>query len=221
MRQAHLIDVDQFAASLRNACLAMSLNLNDEQCNKLVQYLGLLVKWNKAYNLTAVRGPEQMLTRHLVDSLSIVPYITAQRVLDVGTGPGLPGIPLAIMFPEKQFSLLDSNGKKTRFLTQSKIELGLHNIEVIHGRVEHVNVDRGYDQIVSRAFTAVSNMIEWCKHLLTPSGEFIAMKGPLAHDEWLEAEDPDFTLKELVELDVPGCEGKRQLIIIGRTQSTV
>lgn len=209
-------DPARYSDLLREASHSMSVAVNDRQLSSLLDYLGLLVKWNRAFNLTAVRDPKDMLYRHLVDSLSVVPFIHAERILDVGTGPGLPGIPLAIMYPDKEFVLLDSNSKKTRFLTQARIELQLANIQIEQARVETLAVDCGFDQIVSRAFTSINNMIDWCEHLLTTEGEFIAMKGPLAMEEWQEVSRSGFVLTDTKELSVPGCEASRQLIIIRR-----
>jgi 16S rRNA (guanine527-N7)-methyltransferase len=134
-------------------------------------------KWNKAYNLTAIRDPDQMVIRHILDSLSILPYIDRFPVLDVGTGAGLPGIPLALCRPDEKFVLLDSNGKKTRFLTQVKIELGIENIEVIHSRVEDYRPGIGFEIITCRAFAALNTILERTQHLLTSTTRIMAMKG--------------------------------------------
>ncbi len=215
--QPDTFDSTRYTAILQDACGTISLNVNANQQAMLLAYLQLLVKWNKAFNLTAVRNPEDMLYRHLIDSLSIAPFISAQRILDVGTGPGLPGIPLAIMYPERHFVLLDSNSKKTRFLMQARIELGVSNVQVEHKRVEAFSDAKGFQQIVSRAFASIDKMIFWCKHLLTEDGEFLAMKGPLAMEEWHEVSQPGFALSQTKELMVPGCEASRQLIIIRRS----
>lgn len=206
---------EHYRPSLLSGIQALGLTLTNQQVDLLLAYLELLCKWNKAYNLTAVRNPDEMLSRHLLDSLSVVPYITADKVLDVGTGPGLPGIPLAICYPEKQFTLLDSNGKKTRFLTQCKLELGLPNITIVHGRAEQHQPTEGYHQIVSRAFSALSNIIEWCEHLLTQEGHFVAMKGIFPEEEIAAMPEP-FSVIESHQLDVPGCDGQRHLVIVGR-----
>ncbi len=210
--------IDQNQQSYFRTCLVdsgklLDLSFSDEQLDKLVNYLVLLHKWNKTYNLTAVRDPEAMLYRHLVDSLSIVSYISGQLILDVGTGPGLPGIPLAIMFPEKKFVLLDSNIKKTRFLTQSIIELGISNIDVRHGRVEEQQFEQPFDHIVSRAFAALDKMVSLSHMHLSKTGQFLAMKGldPINEQEAL---GDRYEIKKTINLDVPGCEAQRHLIII-------
>ena len=205
-----------FANELNKAADIIGITLSSSQNDALIQYLELLIKWNKAYNLTAIRKPEDMLIKHLIDSLSIAPYIKGKNILDVGTGPGLPGIPMAILFPEIKFLLLDSNGKKTRFLMQSKITLGLENVEIFHGRVEDADNTQKFDQILSRAFTALDNMLSWCKHLLSNDGQFLAMKGLLPKEE-IQSIPESFRVQESIQLKVPGCEDQRHLIIIGRS----
>ncbi|WP_148864717.1 16S rRNA (guanine(527)-N(7))-methyltransferase RsmG [Marinobacter fonticola] len=182
-------------------------------------FLGLLQKWNKAYNLTAVRDPSQMVSRQLLDSLAIMPYIHADAVLDVGAGGGLPGIPLALAFPERRFTLLDSNSKKTRFLTQCVLELGLDNVEVIHARAEDVCPQQPFQQITSRAFTALENLVDWCGHMLAQDGQFLAMKGQFPDDE-LAALPSAWQLADNIELTIPGCGGARHLLIIDRVRTT-
>jgi len=205
-----------FEEQLNSAAKVIGIDLSTLQSNKLIDYLELLIKWNKAYNLTAIRDPKEMLVKHLIDSLSIAPFIEGKNILDVGTGPGLPGIPMAILFPEIKFLLLDSNGKKTRFLTQSKITLGLDNVDILHGRVEAADNTKRFDQILSRAFTALDNMVFICKHLLSDNGRFLAMKG-LQPKEEIEAMPESFSVEKSIPLVVPGCEDQRHLIIIGRS----
>src|SRR6056297_3212502 len=154
----------------------MGLALDESSQQQLLGFLALLTKWNRAYNLTAVRDPNRVVSRQLLDSLSILPFVTADHLLDVGAGGGLPGIPLAIARPQSRFTLLDSNSKKTRFLTQCLVELGLENVEVIHGRAEQYQPPQPFRQISSRAFTALDNMVRWCGELLANDGEFLAMK---------------------------------------------
>lgn len=207
---------EQFKLQLREAAETYGFQLQPAQADKLLAYLELLIKWNHTYNLTAIRDPKQMLGRHLIDSLSIVPYIEGQHILDVGTGPGLPGIPLAILFPEIEFQLLDSNVKKTRFLTQCKIELGLNNIQISHCRVEDVHFKHNFDQIVSRAFTSLDSMVDLCAHLLAEKGKFLAMKG-IEPEQEAEAISQLFEVEKTIQLNVPACEGQRHLIIIGKS----
>lgn len=194
---------------------ALSLSMTDQQAGLLTRYVQLLVKWNKAYNLTAIREPREMVERHIVDSLSIVPHITGSNLLDVGSGPGLPGIVLAIMFPEKQFTTLDSNGKKTRFMSQAKMELKLENLTVANARCESYKAERPFDAITSRAFSSLEDMVAGTKHLLSPEGVYLAMKGLYPEEELKDLTNRFGT--ELVgckPLNVPGTEGERHLVIL-------
>ncbi len=176
----------------------------------LLQYLLLLQKWNKAYNLTAIRDFPEMVRKHLLDSLAISPWLQGQRIIDVGTGAGLPGIPLAIAHPHLQFSLLDSNGKKIRFMQEVKRQLSLGNIEIIESRVENYKPAVGFDTVVSRAFSDLSQMISWTEHLIASGGIWLAMKG--RHPE-TELNTINRSYK-VIPYDVPGLDGERCCIII-------
>lgn len=202
-----------YDASFKRQLEAMGLDVSAAQREKLLAYLGLLAKWNRAYNLTAVRDPAEMIPRHLLDSLSILPWIGDGPLLDVGSGPGLPGIPLAIMRPQLAVTTLDSNGKKTRFQQQVKLELGLENLQVIHGRVEQCQ-SGPFEQIVSRAFASLSDMLEWTGHLCSETGVFLAMKGLYPEAE-LEQLPPGYQLRASHRLQVPDTEGERHLLILG------
>ncbi|KAA1174138.1 16S rRNA (guanine(527)-N(7))-methyltransferase RsmG [Marinobacter salinexigens] len=204
---------------LRDGLAAMNLSLSEGQQHQLLAFLALLTKWNKAYNLTAVRDEREMVSRQLLDSLSIFPWITTGHLLDVGAGGGLPGIPLAIALPEKRFTLLDSNGKKTRFLNQCVLELGLQNVEVIHGRAEACKPDQPYTQISSRAFTALENLVDWCGSLLAEDGVFLAMKGQFPDDE-VAALPAGWQVMSHHTLDVPGADGERHLLVVARTEQS-
>jgi 16S rRNA (guanine527-N7)-methyltransferase len=195
----------------------LGIALSEQQQRQLLDYLALLIKWNKAYNLTAVRDPDEMVSRHLLDSLSVVRYVAegGDRWLDVGSGGGMPGIPLAIMFPERRFVLLDSNGKKTRFLTQVKLELGLGNLEVVHERVERYRPEQPFVGISSRAFSALADFADWTRHLGDTDTRWLAMKGVHPEDE-LQALPADFELERCHVLQVPGCQGQRHLLILRR-----
>jgi len=162
---------------LKQGLEKMGLDISTETQSRLMAYVQLMQKWNKAYNLTAVRDQEQIVIRHILDSLSIASYISASPVLDVGTGAGLPGIPLALIMKEKKIVLLDSNGKKTRFLTQAKIELGIDNIEIIHSRVEDFTPSEPIAIITCRAFAALNTILERTQHLVTSTTRILAMKG--------------------------------------------
>ena len=176
----------------------------------------MLIKWNKAYNLTAVRDPDEMVSRHLLDSLSVVPFIEGERWLDVGSGGGMPGIPLAILFPDMRVTVLDSNGKKTRFLTQVKLELKLDNLEVIHSRAEAYQPSLPFTGIVSRAFSSLEDFTQWTRHMGDSQTRWLAMKGLHPADE-LVALPADFHLESAQALAVPGCQGQRHLLILRRT----
>lgn len=206
----------QHAAELSTGAQALGVDLSERQHAQLLDYLALLIKWNKAYNLTAVRNPDEMVSRHLLDSLSVVPFIDGERWLDVGSGGGMPGIPLAIMFPEMKISLLDSNGKKTRFQTQVKLELKLDNLEVIHSRAEAYQPAQPFTGIISRAFSSLEDFSDWTRHMGNTETRWLAMKGLHPADE-LVALPADFRLDSAQALAVPGCQGQRHLLILRRT----
>ncbi len=191
----------------------MGLDISPAQVDQLLAYLALLVKWNKAYNLTAVRDPLQMVSRHLLDSLAVLPHIEGGRLIDVGTGAGLPGVVLAICRPDWRLSLLDSNGKKTRFLFQVKTELALANITVLHCRVEQHQPDQLYDGVLSRAFATLLDMTAGSHQLLATGGYFYAMKGVYPEQELSEL-PKHFKVEACHELAVPGESGQRCLVLM-------
>ncbi|WP_067867913.1 16S rRNA (guanine(527)-N(7))-methyltransferase RsmG [Neptuniibacter marinus] len=201
-------------SALKKGIKTLGLDISEQQIDLLINYLHLLIKWNKAYNLTAVRKPLDMVNRHLLDSLSIVPYIQGKRIIDVGSGPGLPGIPLAICYPELSVTTLDSNGKKTRFQQQVKTELALENLTIINDRVENCQFEP-FDQVISRAFASIEDMINWTHQLCKKEGVFLAMKGLYPEDE-LSALPDGFELKTCHRLQVPETEGERHLLVLGR-----
>ena len=209
----------ELRAQLLRGAIEMSVALNESQIEKLLAYMREFEKWNKAYNLSAVRDIRQMVARHLLDSLSVVPWFTANkkfsaaRVIDVGTGGGLPGIPLAIMFPEKQFTLLDSNGKKTRFLFHLKTLLGLTNVSVENRRVEEFQPEQKFDAVISRAFASLQDMTDGCAHMLASGGIFLAMKGIFPQDELAPIADK-IELLESVKLLVAETDGERHLLVL-------
>lgn len=176
----------------------------------LMDYLLLLDKWNRAYNLTGVKDLDAMVTRHLLDSLAILPWIYGTRLLDVGAGAGLPGIPLAIANPSLQVTLLDSNGKKTRFMQEAKRVLKLDNVEIIQNRVENYHPAQAFDTVTSRAFSDLAQMICWTKHLIAVPGKWLAMKGRFPEAE-LVAIQHDYQIKTY---SVPGLEGDRCCVLI-------
>lgn len=198
-------------ALLQKAEIAVS----EEQLTALVQYVELLDKWNKAYNLTSVRDPLQMLSKHIVDSLAVSQYLQGERFIDVGTGPGLPGIPLAIVNPTKQFSLLDSLGKRIRFLKEVQRLLNLKNIEPIQSRVEEHQPTQKYDGVISRAFASLEDMVSYSEHLLAADGLFYALKG-IHPDKEIAALPDSVKVADSFSLTVPGVDGERHLICISK-----
>jgi 16S rRNA (guanine527-N7)-methyltransferase len=206
----------QHAEELTLGARELGVELSESQHDQLLAYLALLIKWNKAYNLTAVRDPDEMVSRHLLDSLSVVPFIEGDRQLDVGSGGGMPGIPLAILFPDMKVTVLDSNGKKTRFLTQVKLELKLDNLEVIHSRAEAFQPAVPFTGIISRAFSSLEDFTQWTRHMGDGETRWLAMKGLHPEDE-LVALPADFHLESAQALAVPGCQGQRHLLILRRT----
>ncbi|ECQ6421267.1 16S rRNA (guanine(527)-N(7))-methyltransferase RsmG [Salmonella enterica subsp. enterica serovar Amsterdam] len=189
------------------------ISLTDHQKTLLVAYVDMLHKWNKAYNLTSVRDPNEMLVRHILDSIVVAPYLQGQRFIDVGTGPGLPGIPLAIVLPDAHFTLLDSLGKRVRFLRQVQHELKLENITPVQSRVEAYPSEPPFDGVISRAFASLNDMVSWCHHLPGEKGRFYALKGQLPGDEIASLPD-DFSVESVEKLRVPQQEGERHLVII-------
>ena len=187
------------------------LSLPIEQQNKLIQLVELLAKWNKAYNLTSVRDPQQMLVKHIMDSIVVSPHLQGQRLIDVGTGPGLPGLPLAILNPDKKFVLLDSLGKRLRFIRQAVLELGLKNVEFVQSRVEEYQPEEKFDVVLSRAFASLEDMLFWCKHLPNETGHFLALKGQFPEQE-IKMLDKQFKFIETISLQVPDLEGERCLV---------
>lgn len=187
------------------------LSIPAEQQQKLIQLVDLLAKWNKAYNLTSVRDPQQMLVKHIMDSIVVSPHLKGQRLIDVGTGPGLPGLPLAILNPDKQFVLLDSLGKRLRFIRQAVLELGLKNVEFVQSRVEEYQPEEKFDVVLSRAFASLEDMLFWCKHLPNENGHFLALKGQFPEQE-IKMLDKQFTFIESIALQVPNLEGERCLV---------
>lgn len=195
------------------AVVSLDLDVSEQQKDQLINFVLLIHKWNKAYNLTSVRDPQQMLIKHIIDSIVVAPYLTKSRYIDVGTGPGLPGIPLSIMHPDKHFVLLDSLGKRVRFMKQAGFEMGLTNIEPVQSRVEQYQSDLPLDGVLSRAFASIKDMLHWCQHLVDSKGEFLALKGQYPEQE-IALLPEGFEVVESVELDIPALDGDRHLIKI-------
>jgi 16S rRNA (guanine527-N7)-methyltransferase len=192
-------------------CEDMDIQLPNGGGLRLSAYLTLLERWNRAYNLTAVRDPAAMVVRHLLDSLSILPWLVGPRVLDVGSGAGLPGIPLAIVRPDHDFFLLDSNGKRTRFLIQVVADLQLKNVNVVRGRVEDYQPEAPFDCIVSRAFATLADMVVDAGRLCAPTGRLLAMKGVFPDDE-LARLPSGYAVVGVHRLRVPSLDAERHLV---------
>jgi 16S rRNA (guanine527-N7)-methyltransferase len=184
------------------------------QKTQLIDYVMLLHQWNKAYNLTSVREPEQMLIRHIMDSAVISKYLgEGARYIDVGSGPGLPGMVLAILNPDKEFYLLDSLGKRIRFQVHVVTQLGLKNVYPVQSRVEDFLPEKKFDAVLSRAFASLKDMLLWCRHLTKDHGKFLALKGKLVQEE-IKNLPIDFELKMVHSLQIPALDEERHLLEI-------
>ncbi len=201
---------------LEKGVAELGLSLGRDGRNKLLQYLALLEKWNQVYNLTAIRDREKGVSGHLLDSLAVIPYVTGTRVLDVGSGAGFPGIPLAVARPDIQVALLDSNHKKAAFLRQAVADLELKNASVVCERVEAWQAAEKFDCIISRALAEITEFIALTRHLLAPGGVFAAMKGVYPFEE-IERLPPAFRLRQVHAFAVPGLDAERHLVLIEST----
>ena len=200
-------------AKLENLLAQAEIQLTDLQKDQLIQLVQLLHKWNKAYNLTSVRDPQEMLVKHILDSIVVSPYLQGDRFIDVGTGPGLPGLPLAIINPTKQFVLLDSLGKRISFIRNAVRELGLTNVEPVLSRVEEYQPEQKFDGVLSRAFASLKDMTDWCHHLPKQDGYFYALKG-IYHEDEVQELDKKFEVKDVITLHVTELVGERHLIFL-------
>lgn len=194
---------------------AMDIDLDETARERLVGLVGLLAKWNRAYNLTAVRDPVEMVPRHLLDSLSLLPDLAGESVLDVGTGAGFPGLPLAIARPNAEFVLLDSALKRIRFVRQAALELGLGNVEAVQSRIEDYRPDRCFDTVTCRAFSSLGAFVEAAGGLVAPGGRLVAMKGRYPADELAECPS-DWRVDSVRPVRVPGLDAERHQLILTR-----
>lgn len=199
---------DVYREQLLQGVANLSLSVADPQIDTLLQFIRLITKWNKAYNLTAVRDPLDMVSLHLLDSLAILPHVKPDRIADIGTGAGLPGIPLAICMPDCHFTLVDSNSKKTRFVQQAVMELKLKNVEVLHSRVELLKPEILFSTVMSRAFASLNDILQLTEHLLADDGLLLAMKGQVPEQELAQL-NPNYNV---ISLKVPGVAAERCLI---------
>lgn len=192
----------------------LKVPLSEPQTKQMLAYIDLLLRWNKVYNLTAVRDADAMLTQHILDSVAVVPHIPPGRLLDVGSGPGIPGVPIAIAEPERLVSMLDSNTKKAAFIRQAAGALGLNNVSVYSLRVEDWRPSERFQVVISRAFAELRLFVQWCGHLIDTGGVLAAMKGRYPKDE-IERLPAGFEVRHVVRLNVPGLEAERHLVLIG------
>ena len=196
----------------------MQIELSAQQQQKLLDYVALLLKWNSTYNLTALRQEDQMLSHHVLDSLSLLPYLDGvEQLIDVGSGGGMPGIPTAICRPDIHITLLDSNSKKTSFLSQAVIELGLNNVKVVTGRVEALEGVQ-FDAITSRAFAELKDFVSLTQQLLRPEGRWLAMKGVHPYEEIAQLPS-EAQVQQVVKLNVPSLDAERHMVIIRKGQA--
>lgn len=227
---------DRLEATLEQGLRELALGVPANAQQKLLHYLHLIVKWNKHFNLSGITAIQEMVPLHLLDSLAISPYLEGERILDIGSGAGLPGIPLAIANPDKNFVLLDSNGKKTRFLFQVKVALELSNVEIVDARVDEYlsTADTGeFSLITCRAFSSISSIVKMIEKPLASGTKLLAMKGVYPHDEIAELQqdktinstsnkasstdlDNCYKVESVIELTVPGVESQRHLVLIGQ-----
>lgn len=203
------------AHRLQEGLASLAITLTLEQQERLLLYLRLMQKWNKTYNLTAITEDKQMVTRHLLDSLVVLPFMTADRILDVGTGAGLPGVPLAISLPQKHFTLLDCTQKKMNFLQQAKIELALENVTLVTSRVENYFPKEKFPVLISRAFCSMTKMLPIAEHLLMPGGTLVCMQGKLVTEQ-LTLLGQSWHIDGAFRLIVPELNEERHAVIIKR-----
>ena len=203
-----------FRQNLLDSCAALNLELSEDKVIKLLSFIDLIQKWNKAYNLTSIKTKQEMVALHLLDSLTTIPHLQGLRIIDIGTGAGLPGIPLAICLPEVEFTLLDSNAKKTRFVQQAVIELRLKNVAIQHSRVEDFRPVQKFATVITRAFAELADIVESSRHLVADNGLILAMKGQCSPSELAKVTDP----VAAISVCIPNIEAVRTLYSIHPTQ---
>ncbi len=203
----------QLEQQLHQGLIALDLDLSADIQAQLLCFIRLLVKWNKAYNLTAIRDPADMVIKHLLDSLAMLPFLTSGEVIDIGTGPGLPGIPLSLARIDNRFTLLDSNSKKTRFVSQAVMELGIRNVTVVQSRAEAYKSAQPYDVVVARAFAGIKDLLQRVQHLCAPGARVIAMKGQYPEGE-MEGWPSGFSCESVERINIPDMQAERHVVLI-------
>ena len=203
----------QLELQLHQGVAALGIAIPADVQTQLLRFIQLLLKWNKAYNLTAIRDPAEMVTKHLLDSLAMLPFLQDGEIIDIGTGPGLPGIPLSLVRKNQPFTLLDSNSKKTRFVTQAVMELGIRNVTVVQSRAESFQPAHPYDVVIARAFAGIKDLLERVQHLCAPGARVIAMKGQFPEgemDDW----PAGFSCESVEKISIPGMQAERHVVLI-------
>ena len=207
---------DPLRTAIFQGCSVLNPELDNAAVEKFVVFIRLLEKWNRVTNLTAVRDPLQMVTRHILDSLAVVPFLTRGSLLDVGTGAGLPGVPIAIASPGLDVTLLDSNAKKLRFVRQATAELGLDNVQVVQARMQEYQPGRSFDMVISRTVASLSELYQQTVHLLRPGGRMLFMKGAVPEQEIGALQDGRAGL-HIEHLNIPGLAAERHLLWLETT----
>ena len=207
---------DPLRTAISQGCSALTPELDDAAVEKFVVFIRLLEKWNRVTNLTAVRDPLQMVTRHILDSLAVVPFLTRGSLLDVGSGAGLPGVPIAIARPGLDVTLLDANAKKSRFVRQAAAELGLDNVQVVQARMQEYQPGRSFDMVISRAVASLDELYQQTVHLLRPGGRMLFMKGAVPEQEIGALQDGRAGL-HIERLNIPGLAAERHLLWLETT----
>lgn len=211
---------EAFSHALQTAAMPLGVALTAQQCQALGQLLNELNDWNQRINLTAIRDPAQQLTKHLLDSLSIQPYLRGARIADIGTGAGFPGLPLALVNPEREFVLIDSINKKLRFVEHAAAAMGLSNVRVLHTRAQDYQPEPRFDCVVSRAMGSIENFVKWCGHLCAGGGRLLAMKGRYPEEE-LQAVPNGWKVAAVTPLTIPGLDEQRHLVELCRSHDKV
>ncbi|PCH62515.1 MAG: 16S rRNA (guanine(527)-N(7))-methyltransferase RsmG [SAR86 cluster bacterium] len=209
--------MEKLKQELAEGISELGLTVTDQMLGQLLSYLQLLLKWNKTYNLTAVKDIQEMVSRHLLDSLAVSPYLEGHTIIDVGSGAGLPGIPLGIIHPDKEFTLIDSNGKKTRFLFQAKLELGLGNITIANERIENFKTEQQVDIVMCRAFSSLSDVLAKSQQIFSQKTKLLALKGNYPQEE-IENLSAAYQLVSVIKIDLPGANTQRHLVEVIRKQ---